>query len=107
MRKLENWLTYGGAFLAVVAFFNIDFSKLNDWAGAMSARTAIGIIGAVGIIVGIVLKLRERTVRIVNVQRKVDGWLRSANYAFRENVEWPNWHFGFEVTEPGVRTWVA
>ena len=107
MRKLENWLTYGGAILALFTFFNIDFSSVYRWTGGLSGRSALALVGATLFVIGLVLKLRERKVRIGNVQRKIDRWLRASNFAFRENLEWPSWYFGFQITEPGVRTWVA
>lgn len=73
----------------------------------MSGRTAFAVIGIAFFAIGLILKLRERKVRVSNVKRKIDSWLRASNFAFREVDEWPNWHFGFQITEPGVRTWVA
>ena len=107
VRKLDNILTYGGALLAVFAFVGIDFRSVYNWLGAMNGRTAFVIVGIALFAIGIILKWQERKVSLRNVQRKISEWLKTSNFAFREIDEWHAWHFGFQITEPGIRMYVA
>jgi hypothetical protein len=105
-KYLDNLLIYGGAILGFITFFKNDFPDFWNQLSNMSGRAMLLTISTIAVLIGLVLKWREKKVTPRNVQQKIRQWLDAFNLE-HGIFNYPQWYFTFVVTFHGQRIFVG